>query len=417
MPLEPKSLAAWLQWLSQPTYVHVHPDLNIIGDIANELGLLPFPSFVITVAGTNGKGSCVAMLEAILSAQGYRIGSFTSPHLLRYNERIRLQGQEIDDATLCAAFKTIEHARGEHRINYFVFATLAALWIFAQRKLDLVILEVGVGGRLDPVNVIDADLAVITSIGLDHQQTLGHTREQIAREKAGIMRSGKPAVCGDEAPPITLIDYAKQHKVPIYYQTQDFHYKVNDLTWDWYGKQQIWQQLPLPRLNLTNASTSLMVLELLTKRFPVDHANIVTGLQRAWLPARLQIISGEVIKVFDMAHNSQATTLLARTLQDLNYSGKTIAVVSMLASKDPLQMLAPMINSVDSWHIAELAESNSIAIDQLSMALKTLNATHVTVHQDLAQAYQVAGKQAQARDCIVAFGSIYAVAELYQLHN
>jgi len=372
---------------------------------------------IIHIVGTNGKGSSVAMLESILLSGGYRVGSYTSPHLLRYNERIRLQGDEVSDVMLCDAFARVDQARADTALTYFEFGTLAAIDIFMGQVLDIVIMEVGLGGRLDAVNVLDSDVALVTSVGIDHQEWLGTDRESIGREKAGIFRSGCPAVCGDPEPPDSLVSYADKLGSPLYLTKRDFDYSATDSDWSWRGPEQHRAALSLPALagsfQLRNAAAVLMVLELLDERFKLCDTDIRRGLESVTLPGRFQIISGEITQIFDVGHNPHAANVLARTLSEQPFAGRTLIVTGMLADKDHDGVFAYLCPQVDEWYAADLNIKRDAGGGRLSRAVKRVCSNgSVCCFSSVTEAYKQAMQDAGSGDRVVVFGSFYTVAEV-----
>lgn len=314
-----QTLEKWLQWQITLHHREIELGLERVLSVWRRLWDGPVPFRVVTVAGTNGKGSSVAFLEAILSSAGYRVGSFTSPHLVRYNERIRVAGEEASDETICRAFDAVDRARGETPLTFFEFSALAALQIFSQSGLDVAVLEVGLGGRLDAVNIIDPDVALITSIGLDHMAWLGGTVDEIALEKAGIMRPGKPAVYAAKFPPSSLLSYAEDLGVKLYLADQDFGYSGGAEEWDWWGPDRRWPGLPRPAMvgdyQLGNASAVLMVLSLLhAAGLSVTGLALRRGLESAVAAARFELVPGPPDTLLDVAHNPHAAAALAGNL-------------------------------------------------------------------------------------------------------
>ena len=297
-----QTLAGWLNWQEGLHPKKIDLGLERVADVASRLGTLQLEQTVITVAGTNGKGSSVAFLESILSAAGYRVGTYTSPHLFRYNERIRINSHEVDDAALCEAFAAVDEARGTSTLSYFEFGTLAALQLFSQAPLDIVVLEVGLGGRLDAVNIIDATVALVTSVGIDHCAWLGTDRESIGREKAGIFRATRPAICSDPAPPASVEKHAQKIGADWYCLGQAYDYTEEPGGWTWRGAGRALEALPCPSLpgkhQLNNAAGVLMALELLSGQHPVTRAAIEQGLQSVSLPGRCQVVAGAVEQIF-----------------------------------------------------------------------------------------------------------------------
>lgn len=403
------------QWLDKIKAQHRKSiDLNLtrVRQVAERLQLLQ-PSYpVITVGGTNGKGSTVAGLEAIYRAAGYKVGAFTSPYLYRFNELVRVAGEETPDEAWLEAFAYIDAARETVTLTQFEFNTLAALFIFKHAKIEVGILEVGLGGRLDAVNIIDTDIAVITSIGLDHVDLLGDTCEKIAYEKAGIFRSAKWAVCGDFAPPVTLLDYAKKINAPLVCQGQDFNFSKSDINWSWRNAKQTYTNLPLPSLALQNMSTVLMTIDLMQTTLPVSRPAIDTGLKTVTLPGRLQKIPGPILQILDVSHNPAAAEWLADYLSKNKSQGITRAVFSMLADKDILTTLQMMRECIDEWFIAPLPVERGASAAMLENCFQKLRITQVRMHTTILAAHAAAMEASQAGDRVVVFGSFYTVAEV-----
>lgn len=408
----PNTLSTWLA-----TIENFHPETIALGlertkAVAEKLKLLNFPCPIITVAGTNGKGSCVAFLEAILTIAGYRTGAYTSPHLLRFQERARIQKQEITDELWVKAFTQVEQARGQVQLTYFEFTTLAALWLFQQAGVEVLILEVGLGGRLDAVNIIDPDIAVITTIALDHMDWLGNTRTAIAQEKAGIMRTNKPAVIGDFAPPETIYSTAKQMGAQLYTVNTDFSYQQKAGYWDWQSQKNHWQNLPLPNLPMQNAATALMAIELLQPRLKINREHIDQGLQTATLPGRFQQLTKPAPTILDVAHNPAAAELLAQRLQQTPCPGQTLAVVSILADKDIAETLRPLIPRVSHWYLAGLAMPRGTKPENLEKHLQAAGVVAYDTRATVTEAYKSAVSHCKNGDRILVFGSFHTVAEV-----
>jgi len=373
---------------------------------------------VITVGGTNGKGSCVAYLEAMLSAAGYRVGAYTSPHLLRYNERIRVAGTMISDVALCTVFQRIESARGDVPLTYFEYGTLAALATFQEAKLDAVLLEVGLGGRLDAVNMIDADVALVASIGIDHTDWLGPDRESIGHEKAGIFRAGKPVVCGDPEPPQSLIRQADILRTPLFQLNRQFHIDKHELSWNWLGWESRRQGLPLPRLRgtvqLHNAASCIAVLQLLDERLPVSDEAIGLGLHKASVPARFQLVDGAVPVILDVAHNAEACAALAQNLETSAGNGRTFAVAGMLRDK-PLAAIGRVMDAqVDAWYLGSLRVAGR-ELDATELAQALAISGEVSCHDSVPLAFAAAQAEARPGDRIVVFGSFHTVEAVLRL--
>jgi dihydrofolate synthase/folylpolyglutamate synthase len=416
------TLDQWLAWQERLHPVRIEMGLERVARVLGGMTLGPPPCKVITVAGTNGKGSSVAMLESILLAAGYRVGAYYSPHLLRYNERIRVDGREVSDATLCRAFAAVEQARGEMPLTYFEFGTLAALEIFFTAGLDAVVLEVGLGGRLDAVNAVDCDVALITGIGLDHCQWLGNDRETVAYEKAGIMRRGRPAVCSDPAPPRSLLNHADGLDVPLTCIGRDFGYTAHGNAWSWWGGGRRRTALPWPALRgeiqLQNAAGALMVLEALAAALPVPQAAVRAGLLSLNLAGRFQVLPGMPMRILDVAHNPHAAAVLAAALRRQPCRGVTHGVFGMLEDKDIAGVVRAMENVVNVWHTATLAvERGAIARHLAECVTAVAAGSAVYEHTDPQAAYAAAGRAVGEEDRIIVFGSFYTVAAVLALEN
>ena len=390
--------------------------LDRVRIVRDRLGLA-LPGYpLITVGGTNGKGSTVAMLEHILHAAGYRVGAYSSPHLLHYNERVRLATRECSDAALVAAFERVEAARGATPLTYFEFGTLAAMEVFRDAHLEVAILEVGLGGRLDAVNAWDADVAVVTSVGTDHQDWLGPDREAIGREKAGIFRAGRCAICGDADPPQSVVRHADSIGARLLRLGQDFNHERAESGWTWRAGTQVHAGLPHPSMRgdyqLDNAACVLMALECLAARLPVTRADLRAGLTQAVLPGRFQTLPGRPLVVLDVAHNIEAAQALARTLAAQPVAGRTLAVCAMLRDKPigaVVRILAPRIAH---WHVAGLDGTRATRVEDMSAALHAAGITAVTPHASVEAAYAATRRAAGEDDRIVVFGSFYTVGAI-----
>jgi len=412
------TLNKWLTWLESLKIVrNAYVAKQQVKQIAQRLGVLSFSAKIITVAGTNGKGSCVALLESLYNAANYKIGAFTSPHLLSFNERIRLQRKLVDDQKILAAFDVIDKARGDIELNYFQFVFLAASLIFKQTKLDLIILEVGIGGKYDATNIIDADLAIISSIDLDHCEILGDTREKIGADKAGIMRPEKPVICGDFNPPETIFTAAKNINAKLYCQGKDFHYKKADDYWNWSSDKKQLNELPLlNNILLQNAATVLMAIENFNHLLPVINENIFQGLTDVIILGRQQLLSVNGIKILlDVAHNPAAAKCLITKLRSLNIVGKKYAIVGLMQEKDIEGILAEFVNDIDQWFVTELPSPRSAKTEQLLQVLNNMRAKNIQHYAKLSDALQEALQRAEIGDIITTFGSFLLVSDV--LHN
>ncbi|NOY63408.1 MAG: bifunctional tetrahydrofolate synthase/dihydrofolate synthase [Gammaproteobacteria bacterium] len=413
------SLNEWLAWQEQ-----LHPSEVDLGlerlDEVFQRGWPP-PSFtVITVAGTNGKGSCVAMLESILRAAGYNTGAYTSPHLLRYNERVRLNGVAVDDAVLCRAFERVDQVRGDCSLTYFEFGTLAAIEIFFNANVDVAILEVGLGGRLDAVNILDADGALLSTVGIDHCDWLGSDRESIGYEKAAIFRSAAAAVIGDPDPPASVRQTAQQLGVELHCPNQHFSYTMeDDVHWRWQSASRQLSGLSLPCLpgafQRRNAAAVLMLLECLSQQLPLTEDQIRVGLMNASAVGRCQRseVAG-VCHYYDVAHNAQAAAVLAQELEGTPCAGVTHALFGMLKDKDASATIRAMSGVIDSWHTVGLDTPRSLSGDELAAVVRRNGIERVQAYAGVKAAYQSLLSQCTKEDRIVAFGSFYTVAAMLE---
>jgi len=410
------TLPQWLKWQESLHFTEVDPGLERVGLVWQLLGgnsKLPFT--VITIAGTNGKGSSVAMLESILRQAGYRTGTYTSPHLLQYNERICMDGKRCDDNTICEAFDRIDKARAETSLTYFEFATLAAVDIFSRHNIDIAILEVGMGGRLDAVNLFDTDIALITPISLDHTAWLGNNREAIGREKAGVIRQGKPVVCSENTPPQSLIDYSNSLQSPLYLAGNDFNIVINKDHWHWSNNQINLQNLPCPALmgayQFQNAAAVLQVISLLNQQgYVIADTAIKSGLTAVQLAGRFQQIHGDVTTILDVTHNQQGAENLAKLLVEIPSQGQTFAVLSMLKDKDVATVASILKPVIDIWYVAGLDGSRGMTSDALAAQLSNIiDNDKIRPFSRVIEAYEQAMNGAQKGDRVLVFGSFHTV--------
>ncbi|HVI26350.1 MAG TPA: bifunctional tetrahydrofolate synthase/dihydrofolate synthase [Xanthomonadaceae bacterium] len=414
-----KTLADWLAYVERQHPQAIALGLERVREVAARMGLGRPAKRVITVAGTNGKGSTVAFVEAIARAAGWKVGAYSSPHLLRYNERVRIDGAEAEDRALVAAFEAVEQARGGTPLTYFEYGTLAALWLFARERLDLAVLEVGLGGRLDAVNLVDADVAVITTVDLDHQDWLGGDREAIGAEKAGIARPWKPLVLGEDDPPSSVLGRAYAIGASALRAGCDFFFEPLDAgRWRW-REVGFTLELPIPRLaapaQLRNAATAIAALRALRK--PLPREAWARGVESAFVPGRLQRFErGGVEIVVDVGHNPQAARELAGWLRAQPAPGRTFAVFAALGDKDIAGVAAALAERVEGWWLAGLTEAGARGLDVDAFALRLAGtaagagARHATVGAGLA----AARAQATAGDRILVFGSFHTAAAALQ---
>lgn len=413
-----RSLSDWLSYLEQLHPSAIDMGLDRSRQVALQIGLSRPAPRVITVTGTNGKGSTCAFVATLLQAQGLKVGVYSSPHLIRYNERVQVQGVEATDEQLCEAFEVIEKARGGISLTYFEMGTLAAFWLFEQAELDAVVLEVGLGGRLDAVNLIDADMALVTNIGVDHAEWLGNTRGSVAFEKAGIFREGRPALCGDVDPPRPLLDQAHALHCPLSLRGSDFDLSVGATSWSWFGTDTSGHRielhdLPLLDLPMQNAALALQAYLLLD--LPWQQASLRQALLGTRVTGRLDRRSfqwqGQQLRILlDVGHNPHAAVFLAQRLKQRPVSGRRLAVFGLLNDKDLEGVLGELQGCFGSWAVAPLPTPRSRSGEQIALALQNLGAV-VTSYPSVALALEAQCALATADDEIVLFGSFYCVAE------
>ncbi|WP_163937358.1 bifunctional tetrahydrofolate synthase/dihydrofolate synthase [Paraferrimonas sp. SM1919] len=409
-PLTSQSMSDWLDHLLSLHNIEVDLGLERITDIAQEMGLTHFENTkVVTVAGTNGKGSTCAMVEQLCLAKGHSVAVYSSPHFEHYRERLRINGEELYDAQHISAFITVEKARADRALSFFEFATLAALELVRQQQPDVLILEVGLGGRLDATNIVQSDCAAITSIGLDHVEYLGDTREKVGYEKAGIARANKPLIIGEPECPQTVIDYADDIGAKLYLVGHDFNYVEQSSHWAFEFEHQHWSQLPLPKLPLANAATALAICHFLIPNLQLEHAK--QGLEVAKLAGRMEYLSKQPSVLLDVAHNPHAAAYLKQQLPKV--SGRTYGICGMLKDKDYQQVLSLLNDHIDSWHLVSLQTHRSATAEQLQQALCAQHSGDLDTHiyQDVASAWERLKPQLCQDDMVLIFGSFYTVAE------
>lgn len=415
-----ETLAEWLAWQESLHPQAIELGLGRVSRVLKQMGLPTRQAFTFSVGGTNGKGSCVAMLASILREAGYRVGAYTSPHILRYNERIAIDGQPVDDRSIVAAFDRVDRARADTSLSFFEFGTLAALDIFSMAKLDVRILEVGLGGRLDAVNIVDADVALIASIDIDHQEWLGDTREAIGLEKAGILRSGRSAVIADPEPPDSVLRHARAQGSPLHRPGQDFGYERSGHVWHWWGNGQRRTALPGPAIpgehQYLNAAAVLECLQLAATELPVTDAAIRRGLAGVRLPGRFQYFPGTVPVLLDVAHNPQAARVLAGHLRQ-NYQGIRIrAVFSVMRDKDIAGMIHPLRDIIDYWYLAPLRMARAATPEEMSGFLHDAGVSHIKRgYADVSEACAAARQDSAAGDLLLVFGSFFLVSDYLAL--
>ncbi len=411
----PTTFDGWLAYLATLHPKAIALGLDRVHAVYERLGIA-FPYPTITVAGTNGKGSTCALIERMLTEGGYRVGLYTSPHLLHYNERVRIAGDQANDAQLCEAFAAVEAVREGVALTYFEFGTLAALWLFARAGLDALVLEVGLGGRLDAVNIIDPDVAVVTTVAIDHVDYLGVTREAIGREKAGIFRGGRVAICADRDPPRTLLDHAAAIGATLLRLGVDYDFTVSGPQWSYRGPGGARHGLPHPALRgpyqLTNAATALTAVDALRSRLPIGMGAVRAALVEVELPGRFQVLPGRPVRVLDVAHNTQAARALADNLGAMGFHPETRAVFGIMADKDIDDVIAAMLPRIDSWLVATLPPPRGATAMLVRERLEAAGVASAAIREfgDPVAAYRAARGASTEADRIVVFGSFQTVA-------
>lgn len=426
---QPTTLADWLSTLEALHPKAIDMGLERVSQVKDRLAI-HFDCPVIIVGGTNGKGSTCAMLESILLQAGYRVGLYTSPHLMHFNERARVGGEPVVDAALVANFAQVEEARGDVSLTYFEFTTLAILQLFAEANLDAVILEVGLGGRLDAVNVIDADVAIVTSVDIDHTEYLGNTREEIGFEKAGIFRAGKTAICSDPVPPTSLIAHAEAIGADLWLLSRDFNYSGDKQQWNYGGRSQRRNSLGYPSLRganqLLNAAAVLAALENLRDRLPVGAQEVRNGLAMVDLPGRFQVLPGRPTVILDVAHNPHAAATLAQNLDNMGFHRYTYAVFGAMHDKDISGVVQQLMGRVDHWCLTDLPLPRAASAEQLKQTLLDAGVvpndeagaeSTIQTFCSPADAFANAMSRATENDRIAVFGSFLTVAGVMATRN
>ena len=421
-----KSLAKWLDYIESLHPSEIELGLDRVQQVADRAGVLSQTPFVVTIAGTNGKGTTIAALESVLLEAGLCVGAYTSPHLLHYNERVRINGRMISDQSLCESFSEIDDIRQDISLTYFEFATLSALWLFKRESLDIILLEVGLGGRLDAVNAVEPDVSVLTSIGFDHTDWLGTTLESIAAEKAAIVRDGKPFICGADNLPTRVQEALTKRALPFIPRSQFDASTIEDGQggdkWSWQGIDERNDPveingLPPTKIPLANASVALQVLQFLP--FEIDDHQVIVGIEKAKLAGRLQQFNiGKMTFLVDVAHNEQAATYLAEQLVKIRLKyNKVIALYSALRDKDSDAVIKVMSGVVDSWLIASLDAPRASTIEQLNSSLQTNHIDNAQCFTTVREALLHLSLINDQKTLIVVFGSFYTVAEALQFYT
>ena len=414
------TLEEWLTWMEKSHPVAIDLGLGRVQQVFARLALDFAQVCVITVAGTNGKGSTVSMLDAIYRQAGYKTACYTSPHLQIYNERVRLNGGLVSDEQLVAAFSAVDQVCGDITLTYFEMGTLAALWLVAQQQPDVAIMEVGLGGRLDAINVLDADVAVITTIDIDHVDWLGDDREKIGWEKAGIFRKSKPAVCGELKPPVSIAEYARELGCELRQVNQAYEYNVqSESRWCWSGRDLqggvvSFADLPLPRLPVQNAATAIQAV--LLSGLQCSPESIAAGLRAAYVAGRMeQVTYQDNLFILDVAHNPQSAAYLAEQLKQTEEEG-VVLILGMLADKDCASVMQSLMAVVASWHLVTLDVPRGQTAEQLSTHLPAMNQASVMCHRSVDAAIRhLISADTSATKKIVIAGSFYTVGDAYHV--
>ncbi|WP_293761927.1 bifunctional tetrahydrofolate synthase/dihydrofolate synthase [uncultured Aquitalea sp.] len=411
------TLDDWLHWLENLHFTTIDMGLERVGKVRDAMALRPsFP--VITVAGTNGKGSVCAMLSTMLQRAGFKVGTYTSPHILRYNERVAINLAPVGDERIMRSFAAIDAARGDVSLTYFEFGTLGAMHAFMEERVDVAIMEVGLGGRLDAVNLFDPDVAVVVSVDIDHAAILGDNREDIGFEKAGIYRAGKPAICADPNPPARLLAHATAIGAELKLVGRDYNYSRMDNQWSFSMGDSRRHALPMPALRggyqLGNAAAALAALECLRERLPVGIGAVKQGLVEVDWPGRFQVLPGRPVVVLDVGHNPHAVKAMTASLRQLPFAENRIAVFSMLADKDLEAVVELARDEFDQWHVGGLDMPRGQSGEVIAERLKAMGLQQVHAHKTMADAWRSALSAAGENDRITVFGSFHTVAEVME---
>ncbi|MDH3281026.1 MAG: bifunctional tetrahydrofolate synthase/dihydrofolate synthase [Gammaproteobacteria bacterium] len=416
-----RGLSDWLGYIETVHRRSIDMGLDRVRMVLERL-VAPWPRFaVISVGGTNGKGSTTAMLDAILRESNYSVGRYTSPHLVHYRERICINGDPVSETELCAAFAEIERMRGDIPLTYFEFSTLAALLLFRERGIDIAVLEVGMGGRLDAVNVMDADVALITNVAIDHVKWLGASRERIAVEKAGIMRPARPVVCVDPLPPHSVLRLAAEVNALLFLLNRDFGFANHGDSWDWWGPGRRLELLPQPNIvgdiQVQNAAGVIMAIDQLQPRCPIPEGAIARGLRSVVIHGRFQVLAGVPEVVLDVAHNAAAAQVLAENLDAHRCVGRTLAVFGVMRDKDIEAIVAKLAARVDRWFVGSIDDQRGANAGEVGRrvceVLKTLHvAEQVSEHGSVRRAFDAARAAASDQDRILVFGSFHTVGDI-----
>ena len=411
----------WLEWQQTIHPLNIDFKLERILSVYKKLNITKIANKIITVAGTNGKGSTVSFLESILTTKKYRVGTFTSPHILRYNERIKINGIEVDDKSLLDAFEIIDDKRGEITLTYFEFATLAAFYLFSKSELDVAVLEVGLGGRLDATNIVDSDISIITSIGIDHTEFLGNTIDSISLEKAGVMRPFKKCIYAQSNPPAVLLKYAKNKSVNLIIHNNDYSLKKKTNYWSLNSKNISIDNIPNLRMigdyQYNYAAASIMALETIMPESLISHDQIKKALSQTEISGRFQYLSNNPDIIVDVAHNEDAAKSLSENIKRTGIN-KINVVLGVLADKDVYSIVEPFSSIVDHWYIGTINSERGMNADEIMYRINSVykNKLSISTYTSITSAFEVA-KSEQTNDVLLlVYGSFYTVAEALKCH-
>ena len=416
-----KTVSEWLDWQQTIHPLNIDFKLERILSVYKKLNISSIANKIITVAGTNGKGSTVSFLESVISKKNYRVGTFTSPHILRYNERIKINGQEIDDESLLETFEMINDRRGDTTLTYFEFATLSAFYLFSKSNLDVAVLEVGLGGRLDATNIVDSDVSIITSIGIDHTEFLGSTIDSIALEKAGVMRPFKKSIYAQNKPPTALLKYAKNKSVNLMIHNNDYHVKRGHINWSISSKNFNLNEIPnlkmIGNYQYNYAAASLLALNEILPNCLKDHDNVKIALSETEISGRFQFLSKSPDIILDVAHNEDAAKSLAENIKMLRYDNIQV-VLGVLADKDVYSIVEPFSNLVDHWHIGTINSERGMNADEIRYRINSIykNKLSIGTYASVTTAYNQARLNQTNDSLLLVYGSFYTVSEVLRSH-
>ena len=413
------AIGEWLAWGRSLHLRDVVLETTRCAAVARRLGSVPPPFPVVTVAGTNGKGTCVALLEAMLAAAGARVGAYLSPPLIRFSETVRVGGRELEDVALCAAFARVEAARADIPLTAFEFQSLAAVEALRAAGVEVAVLEIGMGGRDDAVNIFEPEVAVVTNVGIDHVRWLGSTREEIASHKAGIVRAEKPVVYGERSLPAALGDQARALGAPLYRLGREFETEAQDGGWSWRNGEAVYPELPAPPLVgpfwYDNAAAAIMAMRLLPRRFRASPRHVANAVAGVALPGRQQVLAGEVEKIIDVAHNFDSVRALRSALRGRSARGRTLSVFSMLEDKDIEGATACLRDVTDGWFVSGLPGPRGL--DARALVARMTPGLGPRLHRDIASAYRAACEAARPGDRIVVWGSFHAARAALEVES